>query len=180
MRVLFLYSRARTATKPAHCGLFVFNRSLLMRKLTSKQQTFVDEYLIDLNATQAAIRAGYSQKTAGQIGENLLKKVEIQQSLTERMKAREERTEITQDKVIADIERIKQDAMQRVQDRDGNMIMANHSAALKAAELQGKHLGMFRDKIEHVGKDGGPIKTQDVTEGLSGLYAKLAVMRDAK
>lgn len=68
--------------------------------LNPKQQRFVDEYLIDLNATQAAIRAGYSQKTAGQQGERLLKHVEIQAALSERMKARQERTEITQDMVL--------------------------------------------------------------------------------
>lgn len=71
-----------------------------MANLNAKQLRFVDEYLVDLNATQAAIRAGYSAKTAGQIGERMLKKVEIQAALTGRMKAREKRTEITQDMVL--------------------------------------------------------------------------------
>ena len=119
--------------------------------LTQKQRRFVDEYLIDLNATQAAIRAGYSAKTAGQIGEQNLKKLEIQELLTERMKAREKRTEITQDSVLRDIEAIKRDAMQSIPDKEGNLVMANHAAALKASELQGKHLGMFKDRIEHTG-----------------------------
>lgn len=60
----------------------------------------------DLNATQAAIRAGYSAKTAGQIGERLLKKVEAQALLSERMKAREKRTEITQDRVLQELAKI--------------------------------------------------------------------------
>ena len=68
--------------------------------LNPKQQRFIDEYLIDLNATQAAIRAGYSQKTAGQQGERLLKNVEIQAALSERMNDRQKRTEITQDMVL--------------------------------------------------------------------------------
>lgn len=122
-----------------------------MSKLTTKQQMFVDEYLVDLNATRAAIRAGYSEKTAEFQASRLLKNVKIEKMLSIRMKARERRTAITHDKVLEDIERIKQDAMQLVPDKDGNMTMANHSAALKAAELQGRHLGMFNYKIEVAG-----------------------------
>ncbi len=72
----------------------------------TKQRRFVDEYLVDLNATQAAIRAGYSPKTAGQIGERLLKKVEIQTGVQEAMKARENRTHITQDRVLQELSRL--------------------------------------------------------------------------
>ena len=71
-----------------------------MKSLTPKQSRFVDEYLIDLNATQAAIRAGYSVKTARQIGEENLSKHDIQKALSARMSAREQRTEITQDMVL--------------------------------------------------------------------------------
>jgi phage terminase small subunit len=74
--------------------------------LSDKQRVFVDEYLVDLNATQAAIRAGYSQKTAGIQGFDLLKKPEIQQLLAERQHARERRTEITQDRVLQEIARV--------------------------------------------------------------------------
>lgn len=70
------------------------------RKLNAKQQRFVDEYLIDLNATQAAIRAGYSNKTAGQIGDENLKKPEIQAAVSAAQQARSERTEINQDMVL--------------------------------------------------------------------------------
>lgn len=122
-----------------------------MSKLTTKQQLFVDEYLVDLNATKAAIRAGYSEKTAEFQASRLLKNVKIEKALSIRMKARERRTAITHDKVLEDIERIKQDAMRLVPDKDGNMLMANHAAALKAAELQGRHLGMFNYKIEVAG-----------------------------
>lgn len=128
-----------------------------MSKLTTKQQLFVDEYLVDLNATRAAIRAGYSEKTAEFQASRLLKNVKIEKMLSIRMKARERRTAITHDKVLEDIERIKQDAMQLVPDKDGNMTMANHAAALKAAELQGRHLGMFNYKIEV----GGTISITD-------------------
>ncbi len=71
-----------------------------MAKLTPKQQRFVDEYLIDLNATQAAIRAGYSPKTANREGNRLLSKVDIQQAIEQAKAERSERTKITQDDVL--------------------------------------------------------------------------------
>lgn len=74
--------------------------------LRDKQRAFVDEYLIDLNATQAAIRAGYSQKTAQEQGARLLSKAIVQAALSERMKDREIRTEITQDRVLQEIARV--------------------------------------------------------------------------
>ena len=60
-----------------------------MAKLTAKQQRFCDEYLTDLNATQAAIRAGYSQKTAGVIASENLKKPNIQEYIKKRMDEKE-------------------------------------------------------------------------------------------
>ena len=116
--------------------------------LNPKQARFVEEYLVDLNATQAAIRAGYSEKTAASQGERLLRNAEIQAAIKKAITYRSKRTEITQDKVMADIEAIKQDAMQKLPDKDGNFVMANHSAALKACELHGKHIGMFGDKTD--------------------------------
>lgn len=71
-----------------------------MRKLSSKQERFIEEYLVDLNATQAAIRAGYSAKTARQIGEQLLRKPEVQQRIAEAQKARSERTQVDVDYVL--------------------------------------------------------------------------------
>lgn len=68
--------------------------------LTGKQARFVSEYLIDLNATQAAIRAGYSEKTAYSQGERLLKKVEVAAEIAAAKKARTERTEIDADWVL--------------------------------------------------------------------------------
>jgi len=68
--------------------------------LNQRQVAFINEYLIDLNATQAAIRAGYSEKTAGQIGHELLKKPEITEALAESRKKLAERAEISQDLVL--------------------------------------------------------------------------------
>jgi phage terminase small subunit len=90
-------------------------------KLTPKQRRFADEYLIDLNATQAAIRAGYSPKTAGQIGEENLKKPEIQKALQERMKARSERTGITQDRVLQEYARLAFFDPRKLFDESGNL-----------------------------------------------------------
>jgi len=69
-------------------------------KLTKKQEMFVEEYIIDLNATQAAIRAGYSKKTAGQIGEQNLKKLEIQQAINEKLAEKKEKLIMKQDEIL--------------------------------------------------------------------------------
>ena len=90
-------------------------------ELNAKQKRFCQEYVIDLNATQAAIRAKYSKKTAGQIGEQLLKKLEIQKFINKLKKEREERTEITGDMVVKELAKI---GFANIQDfiGDGNSI----------------------------------------------------------
>lgn len=133
--------------------------------LRERQIAFVREYLVDLNGTQAAIRAGYSQKTANVIASELLTKPDIQLAITNAIKERAERTEITADKVLTDVEAIKRDAMQSIADREGNMLMANHTAALKACELQGRHLQMWNDKLALTNKDGSPL-LQNITINL--------------
>lgn len=116
--------------------------------MTPKQQSFVKEYLVDLNATQAAIRAGYSAKTASRIGPELLGKTCIQDAVQKERDSLAKRTEITQETIMADIEAIKRDAMQAVYDDDGNKAMLDHKAALRACELQGKRYGMFDDRLK--------------------------------
>jgi phage terminase small subunit len=74
--------------------------------LTHRQRRFVAEYLIDLNATQAAIRAGYSAKTSSRIGPELLGKTCVAAALTAAMQDREKRTNITQDRVLAELAKI--------------------------------------------------------------------------
>lgn len=88
-------------------------------KLTPKQSRFVDEYLVDLCATKAAIRAGYSRHTAGQIGEENLKKPGIAAAVQERMRSRANRTAITQDMVVAELARIAFANIGDVLDKDG-------------------------------------------------------------
>lgn len=133
-----------------------------MAKLTPKQQRFVDEYIIDLNATQACIRAGYSEKTAKEIGAENLTKPNIQQAIQQAMNERQQRTQIDQDYVIntivETIERCKQakpvvDSRGEpvfIESADGDVVPAykfDASNVLKGAELLGRHLGMFNDKL---------------------------------
>lgn len=73
------------------------------KKLTPKQAAFVQEYLIDLNATQAAIRAGYSERTAEKIGSENLKKPEVRAAIDSAKDKRSERTEITAERVLKEI-----------------------------------------------------------------------------
>jgi phage terminase small subunit len=77
-----------------------------MAKLTPKQRLFVKEYLVDLNATQAAIRAGYSAKNAGKIGPELIGKTRIKEAIQVEMDARAKRTEITADRVLKELAKI--------------------------------------------------------------------------
>ena len=75
-------------------------------KLTPKQRMFVSEYLVDLNATQAAIRAGYSSRNADKIGSELLGKTRVSSAIQEQMNARAERTLVTADRVIKEYARV--------------------------------------------------------------------------
>ena len=75
----------------------------MANKLTPKQRRFIDEYLIDLNATQAAIRAGYSEKTAYSIGLQNLKKLEIQAEIQKRRNRLQNKLEITQERVLQEL-----------------------------------------------------------------------------
>ena len=113
--------------------------------LTVKQERFVEEYLVDLNATQAAIRAGYSSKTAEQMGYQLLQKTSVQKALQEAIEERSKRTGITQEKVIEEIGKIAFAEAHDYSDTD-----LKYSNKLKALELLGKHLGM--GKAERAGR----------------------------
>ena len=147
-------------------------------KLTDKQQKFVEEYLIDLNATQAAIRAGYSVKTADVLGCAKLTKPNIQQVIAEYMAARSKRTGVNQDRVVLELARIAFVNIEDVVDTDTGKILLNATrddlacvegikfkesdnqyggsverevkvaSKLKALELLGKHLGMWNDKLD--------------------------------
>lgn len=131
-----------------------------MAELTPKQQRFVEEYLVDLNATQAAIRAGYSAKTAEQQAFQLLQKTSVSEAVSQQRAKLSERTMRTVADVMADIGRVRDNAMQLMTDPDtGGQVMLSHKDALKALELEGKHLGAFTERIEHSGPGGSAIPT---------------------
>lgn len=92
------------------------------KKLTAKQAMFVKEYLIDLNATQAAIRAGYSEKTAYSIGQRLLKDVEVQRAIQQAMDERGKRLDITADNVLQEIAKLGFSNIQNLYKEDGSLI----------------------------------------------------------
>ena len=111
--------------------------------MTRRQKLFVKEYLKDLNATQAAIRAGYSERTAGSLGQRLLKNVEIQKAIQKAMKKRERNTEITAERVLKEIATI---AFAPIDDK------LSYRDKIKALELLGKHQALFVDRVEHSGE----------------------------
>ena len=135
-------------------------------KLTAKQIRFVDEYLVDLNATQAAIRAGYSEKTAAATAARLLRNVNIQNEISRRQKDLQKRTEVSQDRVVKELARIAFADASVVCVTDFNKLTDDQRAAIqgvrptnfgweiklcdkiKALELLGRHIGMFTDKLE--------------------------------
>lgn len=143
--------------------------------MTEKQKRFCDEYLIDLNATQAAIRAGYSKKTAKQIGQENLTKLDVKEYIEKRMAEKEKELIADQDEVLkyltATMRREKKECVvvttseeksTFVPDGEGKMrkqtvkkevpriveIPARLSDANKAAELLGKAYGLYTDKVE--------------------------------
>ncbi len=148
----------------------------MTKSLTAKQSVFVDEYLIDLNATQAAIRAGYSKKTAYSIGQENLNKPEIQEAVQQAMDARSDRTEIDADYVLYTIqetvERCKQAKPVTYKNGDpvftetpnGDLVPAysfESASVLRGCELLGKHLKLFTDKVEHSGNVSFEYMTAD-------------------
>lgn len=129
------------------------------KKLTAKQQRFCDEYLIDLNATQAAIRSGYSKKTARQIGQENLTKPDIKEYIEKKMKQKEK-------ELIADSEEVMRylTSVLRGQSQseivviegtgdgcsDARLMMKapDEKERLKAAELLGKAHMIFAEKVQ--------------------------------
>lgn len=185
-----------------------------MKTMTPKQQRFVDEYLIDLNATQAAIRAGYSAKTAGAIGDENLKKPEIAEAVSNAMEKRAERTQITADRVLAELGKIGFADIRKLFTSGGSLLPvsdldADAAACLSSIEITtrkvrggdddetenvskvrlwdkraalvdiGKHLGMFKERVELTGKDGNAIEfEQKVKENADAVASAIASLAE--
>lgn len=156
--------------------------------LTAKQARFVEEYLIDLNATQAAIRAGYAKSSAEVTGCRLLTKGKITDLIDAAKAERSERARVTQDDVVVELARIgfadmrdfatwgssgvklaaseglTEDQTRVVSElswnKDGGLKFKLHDK-LSGLDKLGRHLKMFTDKHEHTGADGGPIEVED-------------------
>lgn len=164
--------------------------------MTKKQRRFTEEYLIDLNATQAAIRAGYSPDTAYSIGQENLKKPEIKTRIAKAMAERSRRTGVNADRVVMELAKIafvnandvidvdtatiKSDAapedtaaIQSVKVKtfgeDGLEREIKMADKLKALELLGKHMGMFKDKVELSGRlETEKTKLDDLIQQMRG------------
>ena len=164
--------------------------------MTKKQKLFVEEYLIDLNATQAAIRAGYSPDTAKEIGCENLTKPNIRACIDREMAERSKRTGVNADRVVMELAKVafvnavdvidpktatvKEDALsedtaaiQSVKVKtfgdDGLEREIKMADKLKALELLGKHMGMFKDKVELSGTlDTEKTKLDDLLQQMRG------------
>lgn len=117
----------------------------ILPKLTEKQKRFCEEYLIDLNATQAAIRAGYSPKTADRTASENLRKPEVKHFLEQLMQERSERTRIKADDVLQELRKIAY--------TDAKI---SGKEKIKALELLGKHLGLFETQNQASGEQELP------------------------
>ena len=129
-----------------------------MAKLTRKQQRFADEYLVDANATQAAIRAGYSEKTAYSQGQRLLKNVEVKKYIEEQLeRIHNEKIADAQEVMIYLTSVLRGESLSEIVVVEGTgdgcsdarrmMKLPDERERLKAAELIGKRYGMFTDKV---------------------------------
>lgn len=128
-------------------------------KLTPRQAAFVQEYLVDLNATQAAIRAGYSEKTAGRTGHENLKKPEIAAAIAQAKAERAERVQIDADEVLAHLTAIARGEVRTEKATKVGIVdlPPDFGERIRAMELLGKHLGMFTDRLD-VTSGGQPLK----------------------
>lgn len=127
------------------------NRKQKKETINRKQRLFIAEYMIDMNTTQAAIRAGYTKRTAYQVGHELLKKPMIANEIDKLTKEKMDELRVSKDWVIDRLKTISDRCMQEIPvlDKDGKPTgeyKFDAAGANKSTELLGKHLGVFQEQ----------------------------------
>lgn len=133
-------------------------------KLTAKMESFVNEYFVDLNASQACLRAGYKTRSPNKMATKLMNHPLVQEEIKKRMELRQEKAELTAEYVLTKLVSIVDKTEE-----------ANPQAALRGLELLGKHLGLYRDRQEISGPDGEAIhvKEEQVRQNVEHFKSKL-------
>jgi len=121
-------------------------------KLTDKQKRFVEEYIIDLNAKQAAIRAGYSEKRAGEIGYQLLQKTTVENAIKLAMDSREKRTNISADRVLLEIARLAFNDPRAIFDKNGALLPIKKWSDQSAAAISSVKVTALIQDGEKIGE----------------------------
>ena len=134
--------------------------------LTVKQKMFVEEYLMDFNASQAVLRAGYNTKNPSHMGSAMLRNPKIREAIEDLIRERRERSFVNEDYVLRKIVNTLEKC-----EKEENF---NATAVLRAAELLAKHLGMFVDKQEISGPDGGAIQMEKVQNDATDFTRSIA------
>jgi len=137
--------------------------------LTDKQKMFCKEYIVNLNATQAAIKAGYSKKTATETGYENLRKPHVQKEIQQLMNKRAKNAEISAQNVLESILEIRETCTAKVElvSKTGDILgetIVDVNGALKANEMLGKHLKLFTDRVESTNHNFNKEMTEEEAE----------------
>lgn len=119
--------------------------------LTGKQQKFVEEYLVDLNASQAVKRAGYKTDNPGKVAHEMMRNAGVRFAIDGMKALRAKNSDVTSDYVLKELNEIYKEARQEKQ----------YPSAIRSLELLGKHLSMFVERTEISGPDGEAIKYEE-------------------
>lgn len=166
----------------------------------NRHKAFIREYLKDQNGKQAAIRAGYSKRSAEVQASQLLRNPKVKAVILEKMKSLEEKVLVTKEYVVRGFKTVAErclqiepvmefdhderkmvQAMAQIEDEETGefklvgIYKFDASGANKALECLGKHLGIFIEKHEHTGRNGGPIRLEDL---VSGSYSDESIKKE--
>ena len=149
------------------------------KALNPKQQQFVVEYLVDLNATQAAIRAGYSPKTAQEQSSRLLSNVIIQQEVQKRRQQHQANTGLTVERVLLEAMRLAFFDIRKLTDAEGNPTPINQLDDDTAAAIQGLELATERVRGDEEGAETvvRKYKIADKNAALERLFKHLGLFQ---